>query len=168
MATQSTKAAVENFVGQHKLAVVGVSRDTKKFGNMAYKALKEKGYQVYPINRNVEAVEGDRCYTTLAALPEKVDGVLVIVPPTETEKVVREVDAAGIKNVWMQQGAESDEAIRIARSTALKRCTARASSWMRVNKRVVILSGMIPLDGERVLQTDLARHLFTRRLELME
>ena len=39
MATQSTKAAVENFVGQHKLAVVGVSRDTKKFGNAAYKAL---------------------------------------------------------------------------------------------------------------------------------
>jgi predicted CoA-binding protein len=50
MATQSTRADVENFVGQHKLAVVGVSRDTKKFGNAAYKALKEKGYQVYPIN----------------------------------------------------------------------------------------------------------------------
>ena len=52
MATQSTKAAVENFVGQHKLAVVGVSRDTKKFGNMAYKALKEKGYQVYGVGLN--------------------------------------------------------------------------------------------------------------------
>ena len=112
MATQSTKAAVENFVGQHKLAVVGVSRDTKKFGNMAYKALKEKGYQVYPINRNIETVEGDRCFADLSALPEKVDGVLIVVPPTETEKVVREADAAGIKNVWMQQGAESDEAIQ--------------------------------------------------------
>jgi predicted CoA-binding protein len=56
MATQSTKADVENFIGQPKVAVVGVSRDSKKFGNMAYKALKQKGYQVYPINRNVEAV----------------------------------------------------------------------------------------------------------------
>lgn len=33
MTTQSTKAAVENFAGQHRLAVVGVSRDPKKFGN---------------------------------------------------------------------------------------------------------------------------------------
>jgi uncharacterized protein len=119
MATQTTKAAVENFIGQHKLAVVGVSRDTKKFGNMAYKALKEKGYQVYPINRNVEAVEGDRCFADLSALPEKVDGVLIVVPPAETEKVVREADAAGIKNVWMQQGAESDEAIRYCREHGL-------------------------------------------------
>ena len=112
MATQSTRADVENFVGQHKLAMVGVSRDTKKFGNAAYKALKEKGYQVYPINRNVETIEGDRCYPGLGALPETVDGVVIVVPPAETEKVVREADAAGIKNVWMQQGAESDEAVQ--------------------------------------------------------
>ena len=119
MATQSTKAAVENFVGQHKLAVVGVSRDTKKFGNAAYKALKEKGYQVYPINRNVETIEGDRCYADLSALPEKMDGVVIVVPPAETEKVVREADAAGIKNVWMQQGAESGEAIRYCQEHGL-------------------------------------------------
>ena len=91
----------------------------KKFGNAAYKALKEKGYQVYPINRNVEAIEGDRCYASLGALPEKVDGVVIVVPPTETEKVVREADAAGIKNVWMQQGAESDEAIQYCQEHGL-------------------------------------------------
>jgi predicted CoA-binding protein len=119
MATQSTRAAVENFVGQRKLAVVGVSRDTKKFGNAAYKSLKEKGYQVYPINRNVETIEGDRCYASLDVLPEKVDGVVIVVPPVETEKVVREAEAAGIKNVWMQQGAESDEAIRYCQEHGL-------------------------------------------------
>jgi predicted CoA-binding protein len=119
MATQSTKAAVENFIGQPKLAVVGVSRDPKKFGNMAYKALKEKGYAVYPINRNVEAVEGDRCYASLGVLPEKVDGVVIVVPPKETEQVVREADAAGIQNVWMQQGSESEAAIQYCQEHGL-------------------------------------------------
>ena len=119
MVTQSTRAAVENFIGQPKLAVVGVSRDTKKFGNLAYKALKQKGYQVYPINRNVETVEGERCYADLGTLPEKVDGVVIIVPPAETEKVVREADAAGIKNVWMQQGAESEAAIQYCQEHGL-------------------------------------------------
>ncbi len=119
MTTQSTKADVENFIGQRRLAVVGVSRDAKKFGNAAYRALKDKGYQVYPINRNIEAIEGDRCYASLGVLPEKVDGVVIVVPPTETEKVVREADAAGIKNVWMQQGAESNEAIQYCREHGL-------------------------------------------------
>ena len=138
MATQSTKAAVENFVAQHKLAVVGVSRDTKKFGNMAYKALKEKDYQVYPINRNIETVEGDRCFADLSALPEKVDGVLIVVPPTETEKVVREADAAGIKNVWMQQGAESDEAIQYCQQHGLNE--VHGECIMNVVSQSVMLS----------------------------
>jgi predicted CoA-binding protein len=119
MMTKSSKADVDQFISQPKLAVVGVSRDTKKFGNAAYKALKQKGYQVYPINRNVETIEGDRCYPALAALPEKVDGVVIVVPPRETEQVVREADAAGIKNVWMQQGAESDAAIQYCQEHGL-------------------------------------------------
>lgn len=112
MLAKTTKAAVEDFVSQPKLAVVGVSRDPKKFGNAAYRALKEKGYQVYPVNRNVEVIDGDRCYASLGVLPEKVDGVVIVVPPKETEQIVREVEAAGITRVWMQQGSESEAAIQ--------------------------------------------------------
>lgn len=100
----TTKPVVDDFIAQKKLAVVGVSRDQKKFGNLAYRELKAKGYRVFPINRNVDSVEGDRCYANLSALPEKVEGVLIVVPPKETEQVVREAAAAGIKRVWMQQG----------------------------------------------------------------
>jgi predicted CoA-binding protein len=119
VATQATKTDVERFIAQPKLAVVGVSREKLKFGSMAYRALKQKGYQVYPINRNVESIEGDRCYANLGVLPEQVDGVVIIVPPAETEKVVREADAAGIKHVWMQQGAESDAAIQYCQEHGL-------------------------------------------------
>jgi predicted CoA-binding protein len=108
----TTKAVVDDFVAQKTLAVVGVSRDPKKFGNAAYRELKAKGYRVFPINRNIDSIEGDRCYANLIALPEKVEGVLIVVPPRETEQVVHEVDAAGIKRVWMQQGSESDTAVR--------------------------------------------------------
>ena len=110
--TKTTKAVVDDFISQHTLAVVGVSRDTKKFGNAAYHALKDKGYRVFPINRNVQSVDGDPCYANLGALPEKVDGVVIVVPPNETEQVVREAGAAGIKRVWMQQGSESPAAIQ--------------------------------------------------------
>lgn len=108
----TSRAAVEDFISQRKLAVVGVSRSGKKFGNLAFKELKARGYQLSPVHPQAETIHGERCYPSLRALPEPVGGVLVVVPPAETEKVVREAAAAGIKRVWMQQGAESPEAIR--------------------------------------------------------
>jgi hypothetical protein len=115
----TTKVVVEDFIAQRTLAVVGVSRAGKKFGNMAYKDLKAKGYRLFPINPNAEVIEGDRCYPNLKSLPEPVGGVLIVVPPPETERVVREAAAAGIRRVWMQQGAESEAAIRFCQEHGL-------------------------------------------------
>jgi len=116
----TTKAAVADFTAQKKLAVVGISRKGRKFGNMAFKELKKQGYQLFPVNPNAQTIEGERCYPSLSALPEPVDGVLVVVPPAETEKVVREAAAAGIKRVWMQQGAASPEAIRFCQENGIE------------------------------------------------
>jgi predicted CoA-binding protein len=68
--------------------------------------------KVSSVDPHAEFIEGDPCYPSLSALPEAVDGVLIVVPPSETEKVVRDAAQAGIRRVWMQQGAESQAAIR--------------------------------------------------------
>ena len=109
----NTKAAVNDFLAQRSLAVVGVSRGGKKFGNTAYRALKGKGYQLFPVHPEAEVLEGDKCYPSLSSLPEPVGGVLVVVPPAQTEQVVRDATAANIPRVWLQQGAGSDAAVRI-------------------------------------------------------
>ncbi len=104
--------AVEEFVSQRTLAIVGVSRGGKKFGNAAARELRKKGYQMIPVHPEAETVDGERCYSSLKELPVQVGGVLVVTPPGETEKVVREAASAGITRVWMQQGAQSEAAIR--------------------------------------------------------
>lgn len=119
MTAKTSKAIVDDFVSQKNLAVVGVSHDPNKFGNLAYKELKARGYRLFPVNRNLEKLGEDVCYPNLMALPEKVDGVLVVVPPTETEKVVQEAEAAGIKRIWMQQGAESEASIQFCKDHGL-------------------------------------------------
>jgi predicted CoA-binding protein len=119
MSATTSKAVVDDFVSQKKLAIVGVSRDPKKFGNLAYRELKARGYQLFPVSRNLEKVGEDICYPSLMELPEKVDGVLIVVPPKETEKVVQEADAAGIKRIWMQQGAESEASIQFCKDHGL-------------------------------------------------
>jgi len=115
----ASKSAIIDFVGQRSLAVVGVSRGGKKFGNSAYRELKAKGYRLVPVHPEAEILEGDRCAKNLASLPAPVGGVLIIVPPQQAEQVVQEAAAAGIKRVWLQQGAESQAAIRLAESKGM-------------------------------------------------
>lgn len=115
----TSKAAVADFVSQRKLAVVGVSRKKLKFGNLAFRELKRKGYKLFPVHPHAEQLEGERCSASLAALPEPVDGLLVIVPPAQAEQVVREAAAAGIRRVWLQQGAGSPAAIRFCEDNGI-------------------------------------------------
>ena len=116
----TSKAAVDGFLGEKTLAVVGVSRGGKKFGNTVMKELKAKGYRVFPINPHAETIDGERCYPSLRDLPARPGGVVTVVPPAVTEAVVRDAKDAGIKRVWMQQGSESEEAIRFCAENGLE------------------------------------------------
>ena len=115
----NSKKVVEDFIAQKKIAVVGVSRKKTKFGNAIYKELKQKGYKVFPINPHINTFEGDTCYPDLLSLPEKVDAVVINVPPVQTEKVVREAKQAGINKVWLQQGSQSEEAVKFCEENGI-------------------------------------------------
>ena len=107
-----TKLLIDNFLSQNKIAVVGASRNSKKFGNIVYKDLRKKGYHVLPINPNATEIEGDQCFPDIETLPEKVDGLVFVTPPEQTENILKHAEQAGIKKVWLQQGAESERAIQ--------------------------------------------------------
>ena len=110
---------IEKFVQGKRLVIIGLSRGGKKFGNIAYKELKARGYILYAIHPQAQDIEGVPCYPNLAALPGQVDGVLVSVPPQKAKAVLQEVAAAGIKNVWLQQGSESGEVLAQAKQLGL-------------------------------------------------
>ena len=114
-----SKAAVDDFVAQRTLAVVGVSRTGKKFGNTIYRELKAKGYRLFAVHPSAAQVEGDRAYPSLKALPEAVGGVIICVPPAQAEQVVQDAAAAGIHRIWLQQGAESEAAVRFCQEYGL-------------------------------------------------
>jgi hypothetical protein len=103
---------IETFLSKKILAVVGVSRDSQQFANMAYRLLKERGYTVYAVNPNAEHVEGDRCYPNIASLPVHVEGVVVMLPPQKTIQVLPEIAQLGIRSVWLQQQTDSPEALQ--------------------------------------------------------
>jgi hypothetical protein len=107
------RATVQDFVAQRRLALVGASSSGKKFGNVILKELTAKGYQLRPVHPTASSVDGQACVPELGALRGQVDGVIIVVPPAQTEKVVEQAAQAGIRRVWMQQGAESARAVEL-------------------------------------------------------
>jgi uncharacterized protein len=115
----TTKAEIDQFLALKVMAVAGASRNPQKFGYAVYRELKDKGHTVYPVNPNAEAIDGDRCYPNLAALPGVPDGLVIVTPPAQTEQLVREAAQAGIRHIWLQQGADSPAAVQFCRQNGL-------------------------------------------------
>lgn len=100
-------------------AVVGANSKRGKFGNIIYKKLKSRGYDVYPVNPNYDEIEGERCYHNIDEIPTKVDCVDFVVPPSISKKVIEQVKQAGIEYIWMQPGSYDNETIDIAKENEL-------------------------------------------------
>lgn len=90
-------------------AVVGANQDTEKYGNMIYRKLKTRGYQVYAVNPMYDTVDGDKCYKNLSELPVKPEVIDMVVSPKRGKAVIEEAAKLGIKYVWLQPGTFNDE-----------------------------------------------------------
>ena len=110
---------IDGFLSGGPHAVVGASNDRTKYGNKVLRAYVQTDRPVYPVNPKAGEVEGLEAFPDLRSLPEGVHGISVITPPQVTEKVVEQAIAKGIRNIWMQPGAESDVAVDAAASAGL-------------------------------------------------
>ena len=105
------KDLINKFIKPRTIGVVGATDNAGKFGYLAYRELKRRGYRLYPVHTYRETIDGDKCFRSVFELPQEVKNILIILPPVGAEKLVREIDSSVIKMVWMQNGAESKEAI---------------------------------------------------------
>ncbi len=110
-----TKTSIDNFLSKKEMALAGVSRNKKKFGNQVYVALKDKGFNIVPINPNTEDIAGTKCYPDVASIPEGTDRLLIMTPKDATSKLVDEAIKKGIKHIWIQQDSDTTEAVKMAR-----------------------------------------------------
>lgn len=113
------KQQIDQFLGADKIALAGVSRNKNKFGSSVYRELLQKGINVVPMNPNMETAEGNPCFSDIAGLPKDVDAILCVVKPAETEKLVKQAHSAGINNIWMQQGSESEAAVTFCKENGM-------------------------------------------------
>ena len=110
----NSRTTINLFLNNKTLAVAGVSRNPKKFGNMVYRTLKEKGYRILPINPNADSIEGDPCFRSIADLPSDISMLLVVTHKRDTADIIKQAIEKGFRHVWIQHGCETEEALQIA------------------------------------------------------
>lgn len=96
--------AAQDFLTHRRIAVTGVSRTPASHGgNVVYRRLRERGYEVFAVNPNADTVEDDTSWMDLKSIPGGVDAVVIATRPTITEETMRECVDLGITHVWMHR-----------------------------------------------------------------
>lgn len=111
---------IKEFMDQKRFAVVGATDNPDKYGNRIVKNLRDRGYEVYPVNPKLEEVEGLKCYPSIAEIPVRVDVVDFVVPPKSTEEILTQCKELGLDRIWLQPGSESEAAIAFCQDNNLK------------------------------------------------
>src|SRR5271157_5480987 len=85
----SSMQMIQDFLGQKRLAVVGVSRQPKDVSLALFREFRKRGYDAVPVNPEAEQIDDQTCFARLQAVHPPVDGALLMTPPAATDVVVR-------------------------------------------------------------------------------
>ena len=113
------KEAATDFLSCRRIAVTGVSREPKEHGgNIVYTRLKERGYEVFPVNPNTRWSRAT-APTPTGSIPGGAEAVVIATRPEHALGTVQEAANLGMTKVWMHRsmgaGSVSEEATRFGR-----------------------------------------------------
>ncbi len=110
---------IDTFLSADAFAVVGASTKQEKYGNKVLRCYQQNQHTVVPVNPTEKEIEGLACAASVSDLPDHVSSISIITPPQVTEKVVEQAISRGIRNVWMQPGAESVQAVTACKEAGI-------------------------------------------------
>ena len=96
------------------IAIIGASNDRSKYGNIAVRAFRQRGWTVYPVNPKETQIEGLPAYPGIAEIPVRPDLISVYLPPPVLLKVLPAIAAKGCDELWLNPGTESPEVLALA------------------------------------------------------
>ncbi len=93
------------------VAILGASARTDSLGEWALKNLLKGGYKgrIYPVNPNYDELQGQRCFASLAELPETPELVIFAVSDQRIEAALDETISAGVPAAVIQSTLYIDD-----------------------------------------------------------
>ncbi len=104
----------ELLVNKQVWVVLGVNPVPDKFANRIFRRLKEHGKTVYGVNPLYDRLYGEKVYSYLKELPEKIDVVVSVVNPIIGLDYVAQIHTAEVPILWLQPGTASNDLLTLA------------------------------------------------------
>lgn len=104
---------------RRRIAVVGCSGTPGKAAHDIPRLLRQRGWEILPVNPSHDELLGERCYETLGEVPGTIDLVDVFRPADEAPEIARQAAKVGAGGLWLQLGIVSADARRIAKDAGL-------------------------------------------------
>jgi hypothetical protein len=101
------------------IAVVGLSPKPDRPSYVVARAMQRYGYRIIPVRPATAEVLGEKCYPSLADVPEKVDLVDVFRAAEHIPALVDACIALGVPAIWIQEGIVHEAAAGQARAAGL-------------------------------------------------
>jgi uncharacterized protein len=101
------------------IAVVGLSGNVLRASHFVGFYLQRHGYRLFPVNPRESTILGERCYSSLEELPDKVDIVNVFRAPSALPEIAAQAVAIGARCLWTQFNVINEEGARIAEQSGL-------------------------------------------------
>lgn len=110
---------VRKFLDAKNYIFYGISSNKSKFSNTAVKHLASRGSKIYPVHPEITDIEGIKCYKSINEIERMPDSAIIFLSPENTEKVLPDINNAGIKNIWIQQRSESEKAVAFCKDNGI-------------------------------------------------
>ena len=104
------------------IAMVGVSKDTKKTSTIVMKYMIEYGFKVYPVNPSAkgEKILGEEVYAKITDINKNVDIVDVFRPSKEAYEIAKDAVKIGAKVLWLQLGIRNENAKKLVEENKME------------------------------------------------
>ncbi len=103
---------MENIINKkYTYALIGASNNEEKYGHKVLKNLLDAGFTVLPVNLGGGEILKQTVYRSIEEIEQKIDVVIFVVPPTVTEKLIKDVVQSNITKIWLQPGSENEKII---------------------------------------------------------
>ena len=120
MASLSQSDAITDLLQRAKtIAVVGLSNRPLRPSHGVAAYLQSQGYQIIPVNPQIEESLGEKSYPSLLEVPEKIDIVNVFRRPEFVGEIVDQAIQIKVPVIWMQEDVINEAAARKARQAGI-------------------------------------------------